>query len=89
MAYVTQTFKYLQEKAKQEGREEGREEGIQQKAYEAMLKVLTLRFGEPPSEVIERIHSVEDTEILDALHTQAVLAESLEAFRRATDELLK
>lgn len=65
------------------------QQGIQQKAREAVVEVLNLRFGDPQPAITERIHTIDDTTLLKALHKQAVLAESLEKFQRSMDNLLR
>ena len=84
MTYVTETIRLF----KEESFKEGIEQGVQQKAREAVVEVLDLRFGDPHPAITERIYTVEDPAILKALHRQAVLAESLERFQRVMDDLL-
>jgi hypothetical protein len=76
MAYMTQTYQLV------------KEEGIRQNAQEAVVDVLDIRFGAPEPAIIERVNAIDDTKMLKALHTQAVVAESLEKFRQFMDELL-
>ena len=85
MAYMTPTYQLV----KEEGVEEGLQAGIQQKAREAVVDVLNIRFGTPAPAIIERVNAIEDTEILKALLTQAVIAESLEEFRQFMEDLLR
>ena len=80
MAYMTQTYQLV--------KEEGLQAGIQQKAREAVVDVLDIRFGAPDPAIIGRINAIEDTEVLKTLHTQAVIAESFEEFRQFMEDLL-
>ena len=80
MAYMTQTYQLV--------KDEGLQQGIQQNAREAVVDVLNIRFGTPAPAVIERINTIEDTEVLKTLHTQAVVAESFEEFRQFMEDLL-
>ena len=76
MAYVTQTYQLV------------KEEGVRQKAQEDVVDVLDIRFGPPESGIVERVNAIDDTKLLKTLHTQAVVAESIEKFRQFMDELL-
>jgi hypothetical protein len=80
MTYVTETI--------QLSREDGVQQGVQQSTREDVVEVLTLRFSDPHPAIVERIHAIDDTTLLKALHRQAVLAESLEKFRRFMEESL-
>jgi hypothetical protein len=72
MPYVT-SFERL-------GHERGVAEGILQKAKEVILEVLEVRFGEVPTEISQKINSIEDPEVLKTLHREAIAIESVEQF---------
>jgi hypothetical protein len=57
-----------------------RQEGILQKAKEDVLEVLEVRFGEVPTEISQKINSIEDPEVLKTLHREAIAIESMEQF---------
>jgi hypothetical protein len=84
MTYVTETVRLF----KEDGIQQGIQQGIQKKAREDVVEVLTLRFSDPHPAIVERIHAIDDTALLKALLSQAVLAESLEKFRQFMDESL-
>jgi dsRNA-specific ribonuclease len=69
-------------KAFQRGMEEGREREAQQ----MLLAALDIRFGPPSEELTERVQAITDTAVLQELHRQALLADSLEAFMAALPE---
>ena len=52
----------------------------------ALLGALQVRLGGVPDPMREAIEAVEDAARLEALHTRALEAESLDEFRRALDE---
>ena len=51
------------EKLTQQGREEGREEGRKEGQAALLLRLLSLRFGDPSSELLARIHAASDAEL--------------------------
>jgi hypothetical protein len=77
MPYVT-SFERL---ARKEGISQGIAEGILQKGREDVIEVLDVRFGEVPSEVVEKINAIADPSLLKTLHREAIAIESLEQFR--------
>jgi hypothetical protein len=77
MPYVT-SFERL---ARKEGISQGIAEGILQKGREVIVEVLDVRFGEVPSEVVEKINAIADPSLLKTLHREAIAIESLEQFR--------
>lgn len=82
MPYITNVERFGIEKGRQEGREEGRAEGQQ----EAMFRILEVRFADIPSKLIEQVRKIENLEILGELLTQAVTAQSLQAFEEVVNE---
>jgi hypothetical protein len=42
--------------------------------------VLEVRFGEVPTEISQKINSIEDPEVLKTLHREAIAIESMEQF---------
>ncbi|NKQ34056.1 MAG: hypothetical protein HF973_00400 [Chloroflexi bacterium] len=69
-------------KAFQRGIEQGIEQGIQQ----MLLTALDVRFGPLSEALTEQIEAITDTAVLQELHRQALLADSLEAFMAALPE---
>ena len=51
------------EEGRKEGREEGREEGRKEGQAALLLRLLSLRFGDPSSELLARIHAASDAEL--------------------------
>jgi len=72
MPYIT-SFERL-------GHERGVTEGIVQKGREVILEVLEVKFGEIPTEVIQKVNEIEDPTLLKTLHRQAIALGSLEQF---------
>lgn len=64
----------------EEGIEQGVEQGIEQGLQQALLDTLTVRFGDLPGDLTERVQAITDTAVLQELHRQALLVDSLEAF---------
>ncbi|HFE65835.1 MAG TPA: hypothetical protein ENJ93_01115 [Chloroflexi bacterium] len=71
-------------KAFQEGMEQGMEQGVEQGmergAQQMLLAALDIRFGPLSEELMERVQEIKDTAVLQELHRQALLVDSLEAF---------
>ncbi|MBF0510289.1 MAG: hypothetical protein HQK57_15370, partial [Deltaproteobacteria bacterium] len=59
--------------------------GMLQNAREDVIKVLKIRFGRVPDEIIDAVKELVDPSLLDALHEQAVLVKSLDEFVVALD----
>ncbi len=74
------------QRGKEEGVEEGLEQGLEQGLQQALLSTLDVRFGPLSEEVLARVESVTDTAVLQKLHRQALLADSLETFMAHLDE---
>lgn len=70
------------------GIEKGIQQGILQKAREDVIEVLEIRFEDVPETLVEAINSLDDTDILETLHKQAVIVESIEQFTQNMDNLL-
>jgi hypothetical protein len=58
----------------------GIERGVLKTLRANIIEVLGIRFGAPPAEIVEIIGSIDDSEMLQELHRQAVQCESLDAF---------
>jgi hypothetical protein len=67
------------------GREQGLVQGREQGLREAIVRVLTRRFGAPPASVTARLARVGDPQRLDALLDSALSAASLEECTQALD----
>jgi hypothetical protein len=67
----------------EQGREEGREEGMRRSTCEAVLEILTVRFGGIPDEVAQALDRIEDPSLLKGLLRTALTSPSLDAFRQA------
>ena len=72
MPYVT-SFERL-------GHERGVTEGIIQQRREDVIEVLEVKFGEIPTEVIQKVNQIEDPALLKTLHREAIALGSLEQF---------
>ena len=72
MPYIT-SFERL-------GHERGVTEGIIQKGREDVIEVLEVKFGEIPTEVIQKINQIEDPSLLKSLLRQAIALGSVEQF---------
>ncbi len=83
MPYITSIERLGMERGREEGREEGRQQGQQ----EAILRILEVRFGDRSARLAEQVRKINDLELLGELLTQAVTAQSWQAFERVIDEL--
>jgi hypothetical protein len=72
MPYIT-SFERL-------GHERGVAEGILQQRREDVLEVLEVRFGEVATEIIHKINSIEDLQVLKTLHRKAIAIGTMEQF---------
>ncbi|MCI5180339.1 MAG: hypothetical protein D3911_13640 [Candidatus Electrothrix sp. AW3_4] len=89
MEYITSVERVGIEKGIKQGIMQGIEQGIKQgirqgtllNTRDALLEVLSLRFGPPAPDVRNLIEGITDCEILKQLHRSAVLCGSLEEFR--------
>ena len=57
-----------------------RQEGILQNGRENVLEVLEVRFGAVPSELVEKVNTLEDPDLLKTLLREAIAIGSLEQF---------
>ncbi|MCT7959725.1 DUF4351 domain-containing protein [Laspinema sp. D1] len=71
----------MEELIQEEAREQGRQEGMVQKQRENILKILQIRFGELPPEVLEALNGIEEMDILNPLLEQAIAIPSLAEFQ--------
>jgi hypothetical protein len=67
----------MEELIQEEAREQGRQEGMVQ----SLLKILQIRFGELPPEVLEALNGIEEMDILNPLLEQAIAIASLAEFQ--------
>jgi hypothetical protein len=76
MPYITS----VERLARQEGISQGIAEGIIQQRREDVIEVLEVKFGEIPTEVIQKINQIEDPSLLKTLLREAIALGSLEQF---------
>jgi hypothetical protein len=73
------------EKGMEQGMEQGIEKGLKrgqvQSLREALIEILSIRFGEVPAEIHHALETVSDSDFLRHLLRHAVLAESLATFQ--------
>ena len=82
------------EKWKDRGMEEGMEKGVGigvekgalQNSQKYVVDTLNIRFKHIPESLVQKIHSFDNKAFLDRLHTEAILAESVEAFARFVEK---
>ena len=68
----------LMEKGRAEGREEGRETGLIDGKREALLSLLTAKFGPLAERVTKRVESIDSLDTLNAMLHRVLTATSLE-----------
>jgi len=66
---------------REEGLKKGLQEGRQEAKHELLLRLLTLKFGPLPEELVQRLRLVRDEEVLDMLAGQILTAQTLAEFR--------
>ena len=71
----------MEELIQEEAREQGRQEGIVDNLRQNILKILQIRFGELPPEVLEAVNGIEEMDILNLLLRQAIAIASLAEFQ--------
>ncbi|MCT7974489.1 hypothetical protein [Laspinema olomoucense] len=71
----------MEELIQEEAREQGRQQGMVETLRENILKILQIRFGELPSEVLEMLNGIEEMDILNPLLEQAIAIASLAEFQ--------
>jgi hypothetical protein len=71
-----------QAQARDEGRDEGRKEGVREGRKDAIIDLLSLRFGNCPAELGAAIRAQTDPDRLKQWFTHAAQVSSLEAFRQ-------
>ena len=85
--YESSVVQYFTEKGIEQGIKQGIEQGGRERAVEALLDVLEIRFGLTASEPLAgRIEAIEDVQRLKQLHRVAIQVPSLEEFRRLLDD---
>ena len=76
----------LTQQAREQGLEQGLEQGGRDRAIEALLDVLEIRFALGAAEpLVARIRGIRDLQRLKQLHRAAIQVDSLEAFGRLLD----
>jgi flagellar biosynthesis/type III secretory pathway protein FliH len=76
------------EKGREEGEVVGFEKGIEKgikKGIETLLRILAKRFGESPSAVIEKLHTIKDLDRLAQLTDMSLDCLSLDEFEKALE----
>ncbi len=68
------------------GIEKGIEKGVLQTSQKFIVDTLNIRFKNIPETLVKIIRSLDDQALLARLHTEAVLAESVEAFARFVEK---
>ncbi len=85
--YESSVVQYFTEKGIEQGIEQGIERGGRERAIEALLEVLAIRFGLAASDPLAaRIGGIDDVQRLKQLHRAAIQVASLEAFRPLLDQ---
>ena len=85
MPYVTS----VERRGIQQGIQQGIEQGVLQNAREAVVDILEVRFGNVPQSMVQRIHAMEDLDLLKMLHRKAATVPSLEEFEATLDRKLQ
>jgi hypothetical protein len=85
MPYIS-TFEQM---AIKKGQEEGRQEGMQQEVLRLLMQILIIKFKEIPKNIIERLENITDTEVLELLHSHAILCNSIEDFEKIMNDIDK
>ncbi len=88
--YESSVVQYFTEKALEQGIKRGIEQGIEQggreRAIEALLDVLEIRFALAASDPLaDRVGAIDDVQRLKQLHRAAIHVPSLEAFKNLLD----
>ena len=89
MPFLSPMEELIQEEAREQGFQEGFQEGFQAGLQEGrlegmvqnLLKVLQIRFGELPPEVLEAVNGIEEMDILNLLFREAIATPSLAEFQ--------
>ena len=71
----------MEELIQEEAHEQGRQEGIVDNLRQNILKILQIRFGELPPEVLEAVNGIEEMDILNLLFREAIAIASLAEFQ--------
>jgi hypothetical protein len=80
MPYITSVERLALQEGISQGISQGIAEGVLQQRKEDVLEVLEVRFGAVPSELVEKVNTLEDPDLLKALHREAIAIGSLEQF---------
>ena len=85
--YESSVVQYFTEKGIEQGIKQGIERGGRERALEALLDVLAIRFELAASDpLVARIGGIDDVQRLKQLHRAAIQVTSLEAFRDLLDQ---
>ena len=84
--YESSVVQYFTEKALEQGIERGIKRGGRERAIEALLDVLEIRFALAASDPLaDRVGAIDDVQRLKQLHRAAIHVPSLEAFKNLLD----
>ncbi len=72
----------------QKGEQQGLYKGKIETSREHIIDIISTRFGEIPSYIIDNVHQIENITLLDQLHKQSVLVNSIEEFQEKLSILL-
>ncbi len=77
------------ERGMEKGMEKGRQEGGRDYALRLLLRFLERRFDVLPARLSAKIKSINDVDVLEALHAKVLDTESLESFEAYLDKVLE
>ncbi|MBM3235654.1 hypothetical protein FJZ31_05085 [Candidatus Poribacteria bacterium] len=75
MAYITNFERLAIEK--------GEQSGMLRDARELVMDALEVKFGAVSADILDKVQKIQEREVLRQLHRQAILAPSLEEFRKS------
>jgi len=84
--YMDKWMEKGMEKGVEKGVGIGLEKGALQTSQKYVVDTLNIRFKHIPESLVQKIQSFNDKALLDRLHTEAILAESVEAFARFVEK---
>jgi hypothetical protein len=76
----------VEEMAKEEGRLEGTQEGTKRTLREDILAILEVRFNAVPSEMVDALNGIEDSDTLRRLLRRAIAISSVAEFEQLVRE---
>ena len=86
MRYVTNIERISRQEGWQEGRQEGRQDGLLQKAREAILEVLEVRFHDKPELIDTKLNHIIDHGYLKNLLREAITTPSIPVFLQSFEK---